>query len=94
MVYDGQVFSAGEVPGTQEIRAIAAWLDQKPPEPVMATASLGLEEEEFAPIIGVASGVVAVTAVKLARRVSSLVPAGAGAHRDLGRRSVQSRHHR
>ena len=60
MVYDGQVFSAGEVPGTQEIRAIAGWLDQKPPEPVMATASLGLEEEEFTSIIGVASGVAAV----------------------------------
>jgi PAS domain-containing protein len=60
MVYDGQVFSAGEVPGTQEIRAIAGWLDQKPREPVMATASLGLEEDEFASIIGVASGVAAV----------------------------------
>jgi len=57
--YDGQVFSAGEVPGTQEIRAIAAWLDKKPHAPVIATASLGLDEPEFAAISGVASGLVA-----------------------------------
>jgi two-component system, chemotaxis family, sensor kinase Cph1 len=60
LVYDGQVFSAGEVPGTQEIRTIAAWLDQKPPDPIIATASLGLENAEFTPVKGVASGVVAV----------------------------------
>jgi light-regulated signal transduction histidine kinase (bacteriophytochrome) len=58
--YDAQVFSAGEVPGTQEIRAIAAWLDKKPRAPVISTASLGLDEAEFAPIVGVASGLVAV----------------------------------
>jgi light-regulated signal transduction histidine kinase (bacteriophytochrome) len=58
--YDGQVLSAGEVPGTQEIRAIAAWLDKKPRAPVVSTASLGLDEPEFAPVIGVASGLVAV----------------------------------
>ena len=57
--YDGQVFSAGEVPGTQEIRAIVAWLDKRPRSPVFATASLGLDEPEFAPIADVASGLVA-----------------------------------
>jgi len=60
LIYEGQIFSAGEVPGTQEIRAITAWLDEKPHEPVIATASLGLEEEEFASISAVASGIVAV----------------------------------
>lgn len=59
LLYDGQIFSAGEVPGTQGMRAIAAWLDKKPRAPVIATASLGLEDEEFAPITGVASGLVA-----------------------------------
>jgi two-component system, chemotaxis family, sensor kinase Cph1 len=59
LLYDGQVFSAGEVPGTQEIRAITAWLDKKPREAVIATASLGLDAEEFAPITAVASGLVA-----------------------------------
>jgi two-component system, chemotaxis family, sensor kinase Cph1 len=61
LVYDGQVFSAGEVPGTQEIRAIAAWLDKSPREPVLATASLAQQEPEFASITGVASGLIAVT---------------------------------
>lgn len=59
LIYDGQILSAGEVPGTQEIRSIAAWLDKKPRAPVIATASLGLEDEEFSPITGVASGLVA-----------------------------------
>jgi PAS domain S-box-containing protein len=59
LFYDGQAFSTGEVPGTLEIRAIAAWLDEKLPAPVIATASLGLDNPEFAPITGVASGLVA-----------------------------------
>jgi light-regulated signal transduction histidine kinase (bacteriophytochrome) len=58
--YEGQVFSAGEVPGTQEIRAISAWLDKKPRAPLTAIASLGLDEPEFAPITGVASGLLAI----------------------------------
>ena len=56
---DGQIFSSGEVPGTQEIRSIAAWLDRQPQAPVIATASLGRDDDEFAPITGVASGLLA-----------------------------------
>jgi PAS domain S-box-containing protein len=59
LLYDGQVFSTGEVPGTQEIRAIAAWLDKKPPGSVFSTTSLGLEHQQFISITGVASGMVA-----------------------------------
>jgi PAS domain-containing protein len=58
--YDGQVFSAGEVPGTQEIRALVAWLDKKPRAAETVTASVGLDDPEFAPITGVASGLVAI----------------------------------
>jgi light-regulated signal transduction histidine kinase (bacteriophytochrome) len=59
LIYDGQVFSAGEVPGTQEIRAITEWLDKKPRGPTISTASLGLEAPEFATLSGVASGLIA-----------------------------------
>lgn len=58
--YDGQVFSTGEVPGTQEIRAIASWLDKQPAAPVISTAELGLQDTAFAPITSVASGLLAV----------------------------------
>jgi len=61
LFYDGQVFSSGEVPGTQEIRAIASWLDQNPYTPVIATTSLGRDDERFASISGVASGLLATS---------------------------------
>jgi light-regulated signal transduction histidine kinase (bacteriophytochrome) len=59
LIYEGQVRTAGEVPGTQEIRAIAAWLDQRPRASVLSTNSLGLDHPEFAGITKVASGVIA-----------------------------------
>jgi two-component system, chemotaxis family, sensor kinase Cph1 len=61
LIYDGQVFSAGEVPGTQEIRSIAEWLDAHPGEPMVATASLGIDVPEFAALTGVASGLIAAS---------------------------------
>jgi two-component system, chemotaxis family, sensor kinase Cph1 len=60
LIYEGQILSTGEVPGTQQIREISAWLDSKPREPVISTASLGLDEESFAPLTPVASGLLAV----------------------------------
>lgn len=58
LVYEGQVISSGDVPRTQEIRDIAAWLDQQPRSPVFSTASLGLDLPQFANVIDVASGIV------------------------------------
>lgn len=57
LIYEGQIVSTGEVPGTQEIREIGAWLDARRVTSVFATASLGLEFPEFAGIIKVASGI-------------------------------------
>lgn len=59
LIYEGQIVSTGEVPGTQEIREIGTWLDTQRGTTVLATASLGLEFPEFAGIIKVASGIVA-----------------------------------
>jgi two-component system, chemotaxis family, sensor kinase Cph1 len=62
LIYEGQIISAGEVPGTQEIREIGAWLDTKHDMAVLVTASLGLDEPQFAGITKVASGI-AVTSI-------------------------------
>ncbi len=47
------------MPGTHEIRRIAEWLDQTSEAPLISTASLGLDEDRFAPLIPVASGLLA-----------------------------------
>jgi two-component system, chemotaxis family, sensor kinase Cph1 len=60
LLYEGQILSTGEVPGTQQIREIAVWLDQRPREEVMATTSLGLEDDRFGPLRAVACGLIAV----------------------------------
>ena len=57
LIYEGQIISSGEVPGTQEIREIGAWLDTKRETSVLATASLGLEFPQFVGITKVASGI-------------------------------------
>lgn len=59
LIYEGQVITAGEVPGTSEIRALGNWLDQRAGTAVIATASLGLDFAQFAAITKVASGVAA-----------------------------------
>ncbi|MFO1057948.1 MAG: GAF domain-containing protein [Dongiaceae bacterium] len=59
LLLDGQVQTAGEVPGTMALRAIGAWLDGKPRQPVIATASLGIDAPEFDELRAVASGLIA-----------------------------------
>jgi light-regulated signal transduction histidine kinase (bacteriophytochrome) len=59
LLFEGQVLIAGEVPGTAQLREIGSWLDGKPRNPVVATASLGLDEPRFAPLTPVASGLLA-----------------------------------
>jgi light-regulated signal transduction histidine kinase (bacteriophytochrome) len=59
LIYEGQVISSGEVPGTQEIRELGNWLDERRSTAVLAIASLRLEFPQFAGITKVASGLVA-----------------------------------
>jgi two-component system, chemotaxis family, sensor kinase Cph1 len=59
LLLDGQVLTAGEVPGTQQLREIGNWLDTRPRQSVVATASLGIEVPDFSPLTDVASGIVA-----------------------------------
>ncbi|MFZ5690062.1 MAG: GAF domain-containing protein [Pseudomonadota bacterium] len=59
LLFEGQILSTGEVPGTLQLREIAAWLDQQERAPVFATAALGFDEPDFAPLVSVAAGLVA-----------------------------------
>lgn len=59
LLFEGQVLTTGDVPGTQELREIGKWLDARPRQPVFATASLGIDQPDFTDMIPVASGLVA-----------------------------------
>jgi chemotaxis family two-component system sensor kinase Cph1 len=60
LLFDQEVTVTGDVPGTQDIRAIGAWLDTQPDQKLIATASLSTEAPAFEPIKSAASGVLAV----------------------------------
>jgi light-regulated signal transduction histidine kinase (bacteriophytochrome) len=59
LLFEGEVLTAGEVPGTPQLREIAAWLDSKPRQPVFVTSSLGFDEPSLAAMTSVASGLAA-----------------------------------
>ncbi len=59
LLLEGEALTVGDVPGTQDIRRIAGWLDARPTAPVFATASLGREDAAFESLGDVASGVAA-----------------------------------
>ncbi len=65
LLFDGQVTTTGDVPGTQRIRELGRWLDRKRKErsgsPLenIVTASLTIDEATFLDIRSVASGLIA-----------------------------------
>lgn len=59
LLFEGQMLTVGEVPGTQQLRDIGQWLDTQPRAPVIATASFGQDVPAFAPLTAVASGLLA-----------------------------------
>lgn len=60
LLIEGQILTAGEVPGTRELRDIGKWLDGQPRAPLFRTLSLSGEDPAFEPLTPVASGVLAV----------------------------------
>ncbi|MBK8236559.1 MAG: GAF domain-containing protein [Deltaproteobacteria bacterium] len=66
LLLEDQVMTTGEVPSTDQLREIGRWLDRKGlgesgGPGLFATAALALDEPAFAPLTGVASGLVAAT---------------------------------
>lgn len=59
LLFEGQILTAGEVPATEQIRALGRWLEPQIAEDIFATASLAAQDTIFAPLTSVASGVVA-----------------------------------
>ena len=47
------------MPGTEQLREIGDWLDSLPHSSVFDTASLGRDQPDFAPLVSVASGIMA-----------------------------------
>ncbi|MEO3471023.1 GAF domain-containing protein [Roseomonas sp. CAU 1739] len=61
LLFEGQVQTAGEVPGTAELREIGRWLDHQPRAPVTAINALGLLVPSLANLTPVASGLIAAS---------------------------------
>lgn len=59
LLYDGKILTAGDVPGTRDLREIGAWLADQPQRPVIATASLRRDAPHLASLTPVASGILA-----------------------------------
>ncbi len=59
LLCDDQILTAGEVPGTHQLRDLSRWLDTRAPAPIVARSSLGLDEPQFQPLTQVASGLLA-----------------------------------
>jgi len=60
LLFEGEVRTVGDVPGTAALRDIGTWLDRQPRGEVMATASFTRDAPEFADHKAIASGVLAV----------------------------------
>lgn len=59
LLFEGQVLTTGEVPGTHQLREIGRWLTERSDDAFVASSSLTIDEPGFAPLAPVASGLVA-----------------------------------
>lgn len=60
LLFEGKIQTVGDVPGSEEIRALGGWLEARLDDGFFATSALAAEAPAFAPLIGVASGIIAV----------------------------------
>ena len=60
LAFEGQIMSTGEVPGTEQIRAIVHWLETKKKKGAFGSSCLGSEAAEFKRVKSVASGLLSV----------------------------------
>lgn len=59
LLFEDQIQTTGEVPGTTELREIGAWLDRQPREATISTSALGSAMSGFGALTGIASGLLA-----------------------------------
>ncbi len=60
LLFEGQILTGGDVPGTHALREIGLWLDSQPRGQLVCTASFGLDVPSFASLTPIASGLLAV----------------------------------
>jgi light-regulated signal transduction histidine kinase (bacteriophytochrome) len=60
LAFEGEILSTGEVPGTEQIRAIVSWLERTQDKEAFASSCLGSDWPEFKPLKSVASGLLSV----------------------------------
>ena len=60
LLFEGEVRTVGEVPGTAALRDIGAWLDRQRHAGMFATASIGKDLPDFAALTPIACGLLAV----------------------------------
>jgi chemotaxis family two-component system sensor kinase Cph1 len=61
LLFDGQILTTGETPGTIDLRDLGKWLDAQPRAPVIASSALGSNAPRFSLLTEVASGLVAAS---------------------------------
>lgn len=61
LLFEDEIATAGDVPGTQDLRRIGDWLDGQSKGEVVATASMEKAEPSFGALRSVASGLLAVS---------------------------------
>lgn len=61
LLIDDKILITGDVPGTQQLRAIAAWLDEQPRVQVFSSASLPSSDPRFTPLLPTICGLLAVS---------------------------------
>jgi PAS domain S-box-containing protein len=60
LLYEGQVLTIGNVPGTEDLSRLAAWIAEESSGPLFHAAAIARREPTFAHLAGVASGVLAL----------------------------------
>ena len=60
LLLDGDVDTAGDVPGTQAIRAVGSWLSSRPPAPITTTASIRTDAPDLHQSLPDVGGLLAV----------------------------------
>jgi light-regulated signal transduction histidine kinase (bacteriophytochrome) len=61
LIFEGDILMTGDVPSSDAIREVARWARPKLTDGLFATSSLGELEPAFAPLAGVASGLMAAS---------------------------------
>jgi light-regulated signal transduction histidine kinase (bacteriophytochrome) len=59
LLFDGEVRTVGDVPGTLALRELGRWLDSQPRNGVISTASLAFDAPQFELLTPIASGLLA-----------------------------------